>query len=479
MAAAVVRPDDPAQVAEVLRGLPRGPRARHRRGRPQRRGAAARSRCSAGSCSTCAGSSASGRSTDDDARRRRAGRHLRRPLRGTSCGPSTASPSATGPSRSRCPPSAAGSPAAAPASSRTATARSRTSSLGLDVVLADGTEVHTGGHARQAVGPDLTQLFVGSEGTLGVITGARLRAWPVPAGRAPGRVRVRHLRGRRSRPAAASCAAALTPAVLRLYDAVEADRSYGTGDRRRAARARRGRPRRRRRRHRASSTPSAPRSGPSTSTSSWSSTGWATATTSSALEAADLAAGYVVDTMELSDPWHQLPALYVAVRDAIAAVPGVIAVLGAPLAQLPRRRLPLLHLRRPASRGHARGHRRPLPRLLGRRRPHRAGPRRIAQPPPRRRPEPGPLRGRGPRRRRLRRARRHEAGPRPHTASSTRASSGSRRRSARSPSPAPEPPGEHPRPPHRRGGRRLRPVLRPSRGRAPAHACSRTPPWAG
>src|SRR5213079_1391648 len=53
---------------------------------------------------------------------------------------------------------------------------------GLDVVLADGTTIHTGGAPRAAVGPDLTQLFVGSEGTLGVITGARLRAHALPTG---------------------------------------------------------------------------------------------------------------------------------------------------------------------------------------------------------------------------------------------------------------------------------------------------------
>ena len=43
---------------------------------------------------------------------------------------------------------------------------------------------------------------------------------------------------------AASSSAARTPAVLRLYDAIEADRSYQTGDDARAARARRGRRRR-------------------------------------------------------------------------------------------------------------------------------------------------------------------------------------------------------------------------------------------
>jgi D-lactate dehydrogenase (cytochrome) len=53
--------------------------------------------------------------------------------------------------------------------------------LGLDVVLADGTLIHTGGRARKtAAGYDLTHLFVGSEGTLGIITRLWLRLHPVP-----------------------------------------------------------------------------------------------------------------------------------------------------------------------------------------------------------------------------------------------------------------------------------------------------------
>jgi alkyldihydroxyacetonephosphate synthase len=98
---------------------------------------------------------------------------------------------------------------------------------GLDVVLADGALVHTGGAPRAAVGPDLTQLFVGSEGTLGVITGARLRVHPTPPAE------------RRAAFGFPSFAAGLdagrrilqrgaTPAVVRLYDDVEGARNFGT-----------------------------------------------------------------------------------------------------------------------------------------------------------------------------------------------------------------------------------------------------------
>ena len=53
--------------------------------------------------------------------------------------------------------------------------------LGLTVVLADGRIVKTGGRARKsAAGYDLTRLFVGSEGTLGVITEIRLRLYGIP-----------------------------------------------------------------------------------------------------------------------------------------------------------------------------------------------------------------------------------------------------------------------------------------------------------
>lgn len=98
--------------------------------------------------------------------------------------------------------------------------------VGLEVVLADGFVVRTGGAPAAAVGPDLTQLFVGSEGVLGVVTRVWLRTHRVPGP-----------------PAMASYAfgsfvdgveacrrilqRGATPAVLRLYDGPESQRGQG------------------------------------------------------------------------------------------------------------------------------------------------------------------------------------------------------------------------------------------------------------
>jgi alkyldihydroxyacetonephosphate synthase len=99
---------------------------------------------------------------------------------------------------------------------------------GLEVVLADGTTVHTGGYPRQAAGPDLNQVFIGSEGTLGIVVEAELRLHPAPtherrgawgfANFADGLEACRRILRRGA-----------TPAVLRLYDAIESDRNYHTG----------------------------------------------------------------------------------------------------------------------------------------------------------------------------------------------------------------------------------------------------------
>lgn len=55
--------------------------------------------------------------------------------------------------------------------------------LGLKVVLADGREIKVGGRTlKQAFGYNLTQLFVGSEGTLGIITEVIVKLMPIPIG---------------------------------------------------------------------------------------------------------------------------------------------------------------------------------------------------------------------------------------------------------------------------------------------------------
>ena len=102
--------------------------------------------------------------------------------------------------------------------------------IGLEVVLADGRVVHTEGKGpRAAAGPNLTQLFVGSEGTLGVITEARLRLHPLPPAQGRRAFGFPDLR-RRPRGLPHDPAFGATPAVLRLYDETESERNFEHGD---------------------------------------------------------------------------------------------------------------------------------------------------------------------------------------------------------------------------------------------------------
>jgi alkyldihydroxyacetonephosphate synthase len=92
--------------------------------------------------------------------------------------------------------------------------------VGLTVVTGRGDVVETDGPSRAMHGPNWTQLLVGSEGTLGIITSARLRLSPAP--------QLRVYRGFEFDDVAAGAEGirrvlqrGLRPAVVRLYDELD------------------------------------------------------------------------------------------------------------------------------------------------------------------------------------------------------------------------------------------------------------------
>jgi alkyldihydroxyacetonephosphate synthase len=196
---------------------------------------------------------------------------------------------------------------------------------GLEVVDGRGRRIRTGGAPRAATGPDLTQVFVGSEGTLGVITEATLRVRPTPSASAwaaygftafaDGLDACRRVLRRGG-----------TPAVLRLYDAVEARRNFsqdghlllvldegdpghvdwnlavveeecrrtpGVDERDRRLVGR-----------------------------------WLEHRNDVSALGVAVGAGLVVDTVEVAATWATLPGLYQAVVEGISAVPGTLAASG-------------------------------------------------------------------------------------------------------------------------------------------------------
>ena len=101
--------------------------------------------------------------------------------------------------------------------------------VGLDVVLPDGATASFGTYPRAATGPDLRQLFIGSEGTLGVITRVRLRVH-----RLPDHARAFAYGFESFEEGLSTCREIMqrgaTPAVLRLYDAHESGTHFGHPD---------------------------------------------------------------------------------------------------------------------------------------------------------------------------------------------------------------------------------------------------------
>lgn len=193
--------------------------------------------------------------------------------------------------------------------------------VGLDVALADGRVIHTGGAPRAAVGPDLNQLFIGSEGTLGVILGARLRLHALPAAE------------QRAAYGFASFAAAndacrrilqrgARPAVLRVYDATEAERSYQTGDRDLLLVLDEGDPVL----VAATMTVVADACAEAEALDEALVGRWMEHRNDVAALEALISKGFVVDTMEVAARWGDLDAIYAATLEAIGAVDATLAV---------------------------------------------------------------------------------------------------------------------------------------------------------
>lgn len=90
----------------------------------------------------------------------------------------------------------------------------------LQVVLTDGTVVQTRSMPRGAIGPDLKQLFVGSEGTLGLITAVTLRLVPLPEARIFASYRFPGFEAALA-TARRLLSSGVRPAVLRIYDPAE------------------------------------------------------------------------------------------------------------------------------------------------------------------------------------------------------------------------------------------------------------------
>ena len=191
--------------------------------------------------------------------------------------------------------------------------------VALEVVLADGRVIRTGGAPAGADGPDLVSLFVGSEGTLGIITDVWLRAHPRATSTTHAAYSLDSME-----VGIEACRRIVrdgaTPAVMRLYDAIESKRSHG-GDGTRCTllvldegddeltRATMAVV------HRHVLALGA-RIEDTALVDHW----LEHRNDTSGLQALTHK-GYVIDTMEVAGPWSSLPGIYTAVREAMSKVP--------------------------------------------------------------------------------------------------------------------------------------------------------------
>lgn len=194
----------------------------------------------------------------------------------------------------------------------------------MDVVLADGRLVTVGGYARAAMGPDLLQLFVGSEGTLGIIVRIRFKLHRLPdygkaiayefGSFAQGLEACRQIMQQGANPAA-----------LRLYDALESGVQFNRPNTHVLMIADEGAPEMvdavmaicaRVCRQQGTELDGA------AILERWLDTRYLTGKSAEGFKKSP---GFVADTLEMCGPWKDLPAIYDEVVAAIAAVPGTLA----------------------------------------------------------------------------------------------------------------------------------------------------------
>jgi alkyldihydroxyacetonephosphate synthase len=196
--------------------------------------------------------------------------------------------------------------------------------FGMDVVLADGSLITVGGYSRAAVGPDLQQMFIGSEGTLGVVVRVRLKLHRLPDyGRAiaygfktfaAGLQACRQIMQRGANPAA-----------LRLYDALESGVQFSQPDLNVLLIADEG-PQPIVDAVMQISEDACRETGDKldgeTMFERWLDTRYLTGKSAEGFKRSP---GFVADTLEMAGRWSDLPAIYDEVVAAINAVPGTLA----------------------------------------------------------------------------------------------------------------------------------------------------------
>ncbi|MET0853761.1 MAG: FAD-binding oxidoreductase [Microterricola sp.] len=195
---------------------------------------------------------------------------------------------------------------------------------GMDVVLSDGSLITVGETSAAAVGPDLLQLIIGSEGTLGVITTVRLKLHRLPdygraiaygfASFADGLEACRQIMQQGANPAA-----------LRLYDNLESGLQFDLAEQNVLLIADEG----------AQEIVDAvlaisERVCAETGTKlddaaifeRWLDTRYLTGKSAEGFKRSP---GFVADTLEMTGRWRDLPAIYDEVVAAVNAVPGTLA----------------------------------------------------------------------------------------------------------------------------------------------------------